>query len=116
MMRKVSALAAALAFAAAASAQQPAPATSSAKNLKFQSTWPASLTLQDNFKMFAERVDKLTAGQVKIEAAAAGQYVPAFEILDVPNVIRSNLPFRVWVPPWRTVSQLTRDAARILYI
>src|SRR5947207_1476160 len=71
-------------FAAPASAQQQAAPTG-VKNLKFQSTWPASLTLQDNFKMFAERVDKLTGGQIKIEAAAAGQYVPPFEILDATH-------------------------------
>jgi TRAP-type mannitol/chloroaromatic compound transport system substrate-binding protein len=55
------------------------------KNLKFQSTWPASLTLQDNFRFFADRVDKLTGGQVKIEALAAGQIVPPFEILDATH-------------------------------
>src|SRR5688500_5704533 len=83
----------ALATAAPVGAQQkPAekPAAAPAapagvKSLKFQSTWPASLTLQDNFRMFAERVDKLTAGQVKIEALAAGQVVPAFEILDATH-------------------------------
>jgi TRAP-type mannitol/chloroaromatic compound transport system substrate-binding protein len=74
------ALATAIGFAAPAGAQ--APAT---KNLKMQSTWPASLTLQDNFKFFAERVDKLTSGQVKIEALAAGQIVPPFEILDATH-------------------------------
>ena len=62
-------------------AQQPA----GVKALKMQSTWPASLTLQDNFRIFAERVDKLTAGQIKIEALAAGQVVPAFEILDATS-------------------------------
>ncbi len=62
-----------------------APADAQVKNLKFQSTWPASLTLQDNFKFFAERVDKLTGGQVKIEALAAGQIVPPFEILDATH-------------------------------
>jgi TRAP-type mannitol/chloroaromatic compound transport system substrate-binding protein len=55
------------------------------KSLKFQSTWPASLTLQDNFRFFADRVDKLTGGQVKIEAMAAGQIVPPFEILDATH-------------------------------
>jgi len=70
----------ALAGATTAVAQQPA-----AKTYKFQSTWPASLTLQDNFRYFAERVDKLTMGQVKIEAMAAGQIVPAFEILDATH-------------------------------
>src|SRR3989442_4538862 len=85
MFKRVSAMAAALAFAAAAAAQQPAPASSSVKAYKFQSTWPASLTLQDNFKMFAERVDKLTGGQVKIEALPAGSIVPPFEILDATH-------------------------------
>jgi TRAP-type mannitol/chloroaromatic compound transport system substrate-binding protein len=75
---RVVALAAALGFSAGAAAQQP-------KNLKMQSTWPASLTLQDNFKFFVERVDKLTAGQLKIEALAAGQIVPPFEILDATH-------------------------------
>ena len=42
------------------------------RTLKMQSSWPASLTLQDNFKFFAERVDKLTGGQLKIDALAAG--------------------------------------------
>src|SRR5512134_1488008 len=77
---RVVALAAALGFAASAAAQAPA-----ARNLKMQSTWPASLTLQDNFRFFAERVDKLTAGNLKIEALAAGQVVPAFEILDATH-------------------------------
>jgi TRAP-type mannitol/chloroaromatic compound transport system substrate-binding protein len=61
-------------------AQAPAP-----RVLKFQSTWPASLTLQENFKYFAERVDKLSGGSLKIEALAAGQVVPAFEILDATH-------------------------------
>jgi TRAP-type mannitol/chloroaromatic compound transport system substrate-binding protein len=73
----LTAFAAALAIASSALAQQPAPRT-----LKMQSTWPASSTLQENFKMFAEKMDKLTAGQIKIEALAAGQVVPPFEILD----------------------------------
>jgi TRAP-type mannitol/chloroaromatic compound transport system substrate-binding protein len=74
------ALAAAIGIAAPAGAQ--APAT---KNLKMQSTWPASLTLQDNFKFFGERVEKLTSGQVKVETMAAGQIVPAFEVLDATH-------------------------------
>ena len=86
-MRKifaVTALAVAAAFCGTADAQQPA-ASAGVKNYKFQSTWPASLTLQDNFKMFAERVDKLTGGQVKIEALPAGSIVPPFEILDATH-------------------------------
>src|SRR5690606_36208964 len=42
------------------------PADGQTRTLKMQSTWPASLTLPDNFRMFAERVDKLTSGTVKI--------------------------------------------------
>jgi TRAP-type mannitol/chloroaromatic compound transport system substrate-binding protein len=67
-------------LAGPAAAQAPAGRT-----LKMQSTWPASLTLQDNFRFFAERVDKLTSGQLKIETMAAGQVVPAFEILDATS-------------------------------
>ena len=61
-------------------AQTPAPRT-----LKMQSTWPASITLQEHFKIFAERLEKLTSGSLKIEAMAAGQIVPAFEVLDATN-------------------------------
>jgi TRAP-type mannitol/chloroaromatic compound transport system substrate-binding protein len=71
-----------LLFITSATAQQPAPAP---RALKMQSTWPASLTLQDNFRMFADRMDKLTAGQIKIEAMAAGQVVPPFEVLDATH-------------------------------
>ena len=67
-------------LAGPAAAQAPAGRT-----LKMQSTWPASLTLQDNFKFLAERVDKLTSGQLKIEALAAGQVVPPFEVLDATH-------------------------------
>jgi len=68
----------ALAFADPAFAQQ-------SRTLKMQSTWPASLTLQDNFKFFGERVEKLTGGALKIEVNAAGQIVPPFEILDATH-------------------------------
>jgi TRAP-type mannitol/chloroaromatic compound transport system substrate-binding protein len=71
--------------ALAAAALLTLPAQAQVKTLKFQSTWPASLTLQDNFRFFAERVDKLTGGQVKIEVLAAGQIVPPFEILDATH-------------------------------
>jgi TRAP-type mannitol/chloroaromatic compound transport system substrate-binding protein len=77
-------LAAAIAAICFTSAHAQAP-SGGVKNLKMQSTWPASLTLQDNFRFFAERVDKLTSGQLKIEPLAAGQVVPAFEILDATH-------------------------------
>src|SRR3954470_16200512 len=74
----VAALAAAVSFGA--QAQAPAP-----KTIKMQSTWPASNTLQEHFKLFGEKVDKLTQGGIKIEAMPAGQIVPAFEVLDATN-------------------------------
>src|SRR4029079_16512965 len=72
------------AFAAAVSFSAVAQAPA-AKSIKMQSTWPAGNTLQDHFRIFAERVDKLTLGAVKVEAMAAGQIVPAFEVLDATN-------------------------------
>ena len=70
----------ALAFAGSTVALAQAP-----KSIKMQSTWPPSITLQDHFRIFAERVEKLSAGSLKIEAMAAGQIVPAFEVLDATN-------------------------------
>jgi TRAP-type mannitol/chloroaromatic compound transport system substrate-binding protein len=68
---------AAAAFAGGAQAQQ--------KVLKMQATWPASLTLYENFTMFADRVDKLSGGSLKVETMPAGQVVPAFEVLDATH-------------------------------
>ena len=64
----------------------PPPATAQQPiTLKMQASWPASLTLFDNFKMFADRVDKMSAGRLKIETLPAGAIVPAFEVLDATN-------------------------------
>jgi TRAP-type mannitol/chloroaromatic compound transport system substrate-binding protein len=76
--RSALALACAASFATAAQAQQ-------TTTLKMQATWPASLTLYENFTYFAERVGKLSAGSVKIDAMPAGQVVPAFEVLDATH-------------------------------
>ena len=54
-------------------------------SLKMQATWPASLTLYENFTMFVERVGKLSNGTLKIDAMPAGQVVPAFEVLDASH-------------------------------
>jgi TRAP-type mannitol/chloroaromatic compound transport system substrate-binding protein len=62
------------------------PATAQAPVvLKMQASWPASLTLFEHFKMIAERVDKLSAGTLKIETLPAGTIVPAFEVLDATH-------------------------------
>ena len=78
MKKRVIALAAGLVLAAPAAFAQ-------TKSIKMQSTWPASNTLQEHFKHFSERVEKLTQGGVKIEAMAAGQIVPPFEVLDATH-------------------------------
>lgn len=58
------------------------PQEAAAKTLKFQASWPSGLTLYDNFKMFAEKVEKMSAGRLKIETLPAGAVVGAFEVLD----------------------------------
>jgi len=80
MRHSVRLLIAAAAFVAAgaASAQQ-------AVTLKMQATWPASLTLYENFTYFVERVGKISNGTLKIDAMPAGQVVPAFEVLDATH-------------------------------
>ena len=74
----VAAVFATVAFAGPALAQQP-------RVLKMQSAVPQGSTTQDAFRFFADRVDKLTAGQLKIEVLAGGAIVPPFEILDATH-------------------------------
>ena len=75
-VRSAVALAAVAAFSTAAQAQT---------SLKMQATWPASLTLYENFLHFTDRVNKMSGGTLKIEAMPAGQVVPAFEVLDATH-------------------------------
>jgi TRAP-type mannitol/chloroaromatic compound transport system substrate-binding protein len=82
MKMRLTAAAAAAALSFGAFAQAPAPAS---RTIKMQSSWPASNTLQEHFKIFAERTEKLTQGAVKIDAMPAGQIVPAFEVLDATH-------------------------------
>ncbi len=71
--------------ACAALAANVATAQTPTTTLKMQATWPASLTLYENFTFFAERVTKVSAGTLKIETMPAGQVVPAFEVLDATH-------------------------------
>ena len=75
----VAAAAATVAFAGPALAQQ------QPRVLKMQSAVPPASTTQDAFRFFADRVDKLTGGQLKIEALPGGAIVPPFEILDATH-------------------------------
>jgi TRAP-type mannitol/chloroaromatic compound transport system substrate-binding protein len=80
---------AALPSAALAQQKPAAPAAAAAPagvvSLKMQATWPASLTLYENFTYFVDRVSKISGGSLKIEAMPAGQVVPAFEVLDATH-------------------------------
>lgn len=73
-------VASAVSLGGPAAAQQPAP-----RVLNMQSSWPANSTAQEAFKMFADRVDKMTGGQLKITTSPAGTVVPAFEVLDATH-------------------------------
>lgn len=78
-------LAAALSAAATISLCTGSSALAQSRTLKMQSSFPANSTAHDAFKMLAERVDKLTGGQLKIDAAPGGQIVPPFEVLDATH-------------------------------
>jgi len=72
------ALGGALISSIGAQAQQP-------RTLKMQSSWPAGIAAQDHFRIFADRLDKISSGSLKIEVMSAGQIVPAFEVLDAAS-------------------------------
>lgn len=54
-------------------------------SLKMQSSWPATLTLHEQAVWFAQEVEKLTGGRVKIEMLPAGAIVGAFEVADATS-------------------------------
>ena len=76
----LSAVAAALLLAAVPQAQ-----AQSKFNLKGQSTHPASSNLHLVFVKWAEEIEKMSAGRVKIAALPAGAVVPAFETFDAAS-------------------------------
>lgn len=53
--------------------------------LKMQSVLPAGDPMYEHFQMFAERVEKMSAGRLKVETLPAGTVVGAFEVLDATN-------------------------------
>jgi TRAP-type mannitol/chloroaromatic compound transport system substrate-binding protein len=60
-------------------------AVAQSRTLKMQASWPSTVTAWDNFRFIAERLDKTTAGAIKIDTLTAGQIVPAFEVLDASH-------------------------------
>lgn len=75
-LRQIAVFACAAVFAGGVHAQ---------KTVNMQAMWPSSLTLYDNFTYFAERANKLSGGELKINTMPAGQVVPAFEVLDATH-------------------------------
>jgi TRAP-type mannitol/chloroaromatic compound transport system substrate-binding protein len=52
---------------------------------KVQASFPGASLLFENLKLFAERVEKMSGGRLKIEALPSGAIVGAFEVLDAAN-------------------------------
>jgi TRAP-type mannitol/chloroaromatic compound transport system substrate-binding protein len=82
--RRLSLAAITATFVAALGLGGPAAAQDS-RTLKMQSSFPANSTAHDAFKMWAERVDKLTGGGLKVDAMPGGTVVPPFEVLDATH-------------------------------
>jgi TRAP-type mannitol/chloroaromatic compound transport system substrate-binding protein len=53
--------------------------------LKGQSTHPASANLHLIFKLWAETLEKMSGGRLKVETLPAGAIVPAFEVFDATS-------------------------------
>lgn len=62
------------------SAQEPKPFT-----LRMQSSLPPGDPMFDHASAFAQRVQAMSGGRLKIEMLPAGAIVPAFEVLDATN-------------------------------
>jgi TRAP-type mannitol/chloroaromatic compound transport system substrate-binding protein len=60
---------------------QPA-AAAGPRVLKMQASWPESLTFYDNFTYWANQVEALSDGSLRIETLPAGQIVPAPDVID----------------------------------
>lgn len=53
--------------------------------LKMQASWPAGSTFMENFQMFADQVNRMSAGRLAIEVLPAGAIVPAFDVVDATD-------------------------------
>lgn len=71
--------------AAVAIAISPAPVRSQTLSLKGQSSHPATANLHLVFKLWAETVEKMSGGRLKIEVLPGGAIVPPFEVFDATS-------------------------------
>jgi TRAP-type mannitol/chloroaromatic compound transport system substrate-binding protein len=53
--------------------------------VKMQTSWPASDIWMDFARQYVERVEKMSAGRVKIDLLPAGAVVGAFQVMDAVN-------------------------------
>ena len=58
-----------------------AQAAAQTRTLKMQASWPSTVTAWDNFRFLAERLDKTTAGAIKIDTLTEEQtkYLASWE-------------------------------------
>ncbi len=53
--------------------------------LKMQSSWGAKAIFQDMFRQYAERVEAMAGGRLKVDVLPAGAVVKAFQVQDATN-------------------------------
>ncbi len=53
--------------------------------LKMQSSWGAKAIFQDMFRQYAERVEAMSGGRIKVDVLPAGAVVKAFQVQDATN-------------------------------
>jgi len=63
----------------------PMISTAQTVNMRFQSTWPQKDIFHEYAVDFADKVNSMTGGRLKIEVLPAGAVVKAFDLLDAVN-------------------------------
>ena len=63
----------------------PMISTAQTVNMRFQSTWPQKDIFHEYAVDFADKVNSMTGGRLKIEVLPAGSVVKAFDLLDAVN-------------------------------
>ena len=58
---------------------------SKAVTIKMQSSWPASDVFQEMAQQYADRVEQMSGGRLKVDLLPAGAVVGAFSVLDAVN-------------------------------
>ncbi len=72
----------------AAAATLAAPAVVTAQSpivLRMQTSWPAGDIWMDFARQYVERVERMSAGRIKIDLLPAGAVVAAFQVLDASS-------------------------------